>query len=354
MVPEPSLETSPDGRGRLRLSGLPEPELRRLRALPQAELARQLPVYPSAVLDARRVPGQSFAGRYTVTPDAVCFEPNFPFLADTSYTMLMRSGTTVAAALSATPIRAERAPATEVTEIYPTADELPRNQLKLYVWFSGPMSEGQVARHVHLLRADTDEPIEAAFLPGPELWDRERRRLTLLFDPGRLKRGLLPHEAEGYPLTTDVPVRLVVDGAFRDAEARPLRGSFEKRYRVGADIRARVDPNFWAHQCPKAGSTDPLVIRFDRPLDHALLQHSIQVTDALRRLLTGSIEVGAGERSWRFVPQLPWREGRYRLLIDAKLEDLAGNSIQQVFDRELALSGHARRAVDVLEVPLCL
>ena len=353
-MPEPSLEASPDGRGCLRLSGLPEPELRRLRALPQAELARQLPVYPSAVLDAGRAPGQSFAGRYTVTPDAVCFEPSFPFLADTSYTMLVRSGTTVASALTAIPIRAERAPATEVIEIYPTADELPRNQLKLYVWFSGPMSEGQVARHVQLLRADTDEPIEAAFLPGPELWDRERRRLTLLFDPGRVKRGLLPNEDTGYPLTPDLPVRVVVDGAFRDAEDRPLRGSFERRYRVGADVRTRVDPGLWAHQYPSAGSADPLVIRFDRPLDHALLQHSIQVTDASRRPLTGSIEVGAGERSWRFVPQLPWREGRYRLLIEANLEDLAGNSIKQVFDRELALSGHERRAVDVLEVPLRL
>ncbi len=214
----------------------------------------------------------------------------------------------------------------------------------------GAGSEGHVARHVHLLRADTDEPIEAAFLPWPELWDRERRRLTLLFDPARLKRGLLPHEAEGYPLTTDVPVRVVVDGAFRDAEARPLRGSFERRYQVGADIRARVDPDLWAHRYPSAGSTNPLVIRFDRPLDHALLQHSIQVAAASRRLLTGTIEVGAGERSWRFVPRLPWREGRYRLLIDAKLEDLAGNSIRQVFDRELTLIGHARRAVDVLEV----
>ena len=46
-----------------------------------------------------------------------------------------------------------------------------------------------------------------------------------------------------------------------------MSGSFEKRYHVGADIRARVDPDLWVQRYPCAGSTDPLLIRFDKWLD---------------------------------------------------------------------------------------
>ena len=91
--------------------------------------------------------------------------------------------------------------------MYPSTDELPVNQLKLYVHFSSPMSEGWAARAVRVRRADNDEPLEGVFLAmEPELWDRERRRLTLLLDPGRIKRGLVPNAEAGYPLIQGVSV----------------------------------------------------------------------------------------------------------------------------------------------------
>jgi hypothetical protein len=50
------------------------------------------------------------------------------------------------------------------------------------------MSRGEAYRRVHLLDA-TGRPINLAFLEiEQELWDPEGRRLTLLFDPGRVKR----------------------------------------------------------------------------------------------------------------------------------------------------------------------
>jgi hypothetical protein len=56
-----------------------------------------------------------------------------------------------------------------------------------------------------------------AFLSfAEELWDPYRRRLTLLLDPARIKRGLVSHEALGYPLRPGQPTRFVVDG-MRDA-----------------------------------------------------------------------------------------------------------------------------------------
>jgi hypothetical protein len=48
--------------------------------------------------------------------------------------------------------------------------------------------------------------------------------------------------------------------------------------------------------------------------------------------LAGAIAVEQHETVWRFTPNAPWAAGNYRLLIDAGLEDTAGNRIGEPFD----------------------
>lgn len=346
-----------EGQECLRITGLPEQELLRLQVLSQADLARLLPVYPTTLLEAERLAATSAsaAGRYAVTGESVRFFPRFPFLAGTSYTVLVRTGGDGVAGLTVQRPMTRLQPVARVIEIYPSAEQLPRNQLKLYVWFSHPMTEGQAADHVRVLRADTGEVLEAALLSaGPELWDSERRRLTLLFDPGRIKRGLVPHRELGYPLEIGVPVRVVVNQGFLDAEGSTLRTSFERRYEVGDDVRTRVDPSRWRCRYPAPGARGPLEIDFDRPLDHALLQRCIRVRDAEGRAVIGEAEVGPGERCWRLTPRSQWTAGPHRLVIDAELEDLAGNSVARVFDRDLARDEDAPLGVAQMEVEFSL
>ena len=50
------------------------------------------------------------------------------------------------------------------------------------------------------------------------------------------------------------------------------------------------------------------------------------------RKLPGRVRVTDQERSWRFTPDRPWVSGSYRLVIDTRLEDLAGNSIGRPFE----------------------
>jgi hypothetical protein len=45
--------------------------------------------------------------------------------------------------------------------------------------------------------------------------------------------------------------------------------------------------------------------------------------------------VEQNETRWRFVPSQPWKAGRYELVIDMTLEDLAGNRIGRPFDVDL-------------------
>jgi hypothetical protein len=280
------------------------------------------------------------AGRFEVDGGAVCFVPRFPFLAATSYSLVVGDGAEVWSLVR--PTRAGP-PTTRVVGIYPSADEVPLNLLKVYVHFSAPMSEGESAGAVDVRRVDTGELLEGTFLPmDPELWDRHRRRLTLLLDPGRIKRGLAPHEEAGYPLVDGVPVVVAVDPSFRDAEGRPLVAGAERRYEVGPAVRTLIDPSMWRCDRPPAGSTDPLTVWFDRPLESALLDHCLWVSHEPGGPLDGASSVGRHERSWSFVPSRPWRAGMHVVTVAPRLEDLAGNSVVRVFDRDLTRPGDAR------------
>ena len=164
---------------------------------------------------------------------------------------------------------------TEVLAIYPSVELLPVNQLRLYVHFSAPMSEDWAARAVHVHRADDGETLAGAFLEGPELWDGERRRLTLLLDPRRIKRGLVPNQESGYPLIEGVPV--VVRIRCGVPRRRRLADSSHRRaaLRGGAGRADAVDPARWRCEAPVAGSTDALRVQFERPLDHGLIERCL-------------------------------------------------------------------------------
>ena len=318
-------------------------ELRELGRLSATELGRRLGVLPSELVEAaahiRTL--QPIAGRFAINEGSICFIPRFPFLNGMSYSLIVYSGLVVGRAgeLEIWPIQ-RPSPAggltTEAVAIYPTAEEVPVNQLKFYIHFSSPMSEGWATRAVHVRRADNDEPLNDVFLAmDPELWDPERRRLTLLLDPGRIKRGLVPHEEASYPLVEGVPVVINVDTEFRDAAGQPLRTGMERRYEVEPAVRVRVNAADWRFHCPTLGSRSPLTVEFDRSLDHALLEHRLGVNNAAGAPVDGRGSVGLGERSWQFEPQSPWEEGRYVVVVDPRLEDLAGNSLIRVFDRDL-------------------
>ncbi len=343
----------------LRITGLPPSGLASLRASPE-ELARRLPVYPTSVLEqggtARLQPA---AGEYVVEDDSVRFVPRFPFLDARAYTVLVhpsllddgRDDGFVAHTLRR-PARTG-APITHVTEIWPTAAAVPRNALRMYVLFSAPMSEGFADAHVRVRDARRGGHIEQALLPmQPELWDRRRQRLTVLLDPARIKRGLVPHQEAGYALRVGVPVELVVDEGFLDAQGRRLIEPASRRYEIGEDVRAIVNPTTWRVTLPQAGTADPLLVEFDRPLDHALLERCIVVATTDGQPLPGRSETQKGETAWRFQPQRPWPGEALHLAVDPVLEDVAGNSVARIFDRDVTEApAHAPLVIPVRSAP---
>jgi hypothetical protein len=149
----------------------------------------------------------------------------------------------------------------------------------------------------------------------------------------------------GYPLVEGVPIVVTIDASFVNARGEPLRESFERRYDVGPALRSRVDPAAWRLLAPSAGSAEPLIVDFDRPLDRALVERSLAIYTPSAPV-RGQATIGANEQSWEFRPDAPWVQGRYELRIDALLEDLAGNSVARVFDRDLTRAEDAPLDVD--------
>jgi hypothetical protein len=335
-----------DGRLCIRAAGWTAGELERLRA---AGPDRLLAVLPSELVAA--APGLApTAGRFELAGDEVWFAPRHPLRAGLRYSLLWTPDAAELGSVALPDARAE--PATSVREIHPTCPEIPHNLLRLYVSFSGPMSEGFADRALRVVDEATGEALDGALLPmEPELWDPGHRRLTALFDPGRIKRGLRPHEEIGYPLRPGQTVVVVVSGELRDAAGRRLVAPATRRYRVGPAERRRVDPALWRWTWP-GGPGEPVHVVFDRPLDHALVRRCLRVRDAAGADLPVEVEVGPAEGGASVRPAVPWRRGeRCRVMIDTRLEDLAGNSLRRVFDRDLerpedAPSSPAARTVD--------
>lgn len=329
-----------EGRDCLKISGWAEAEFDALGGLDAGALSRRLALYTSEALlrrgDSQAVP--SVAGRIVIQDGTVCFVPRFPFAGGVSYSLLVNPAGASESAEVWEILRpsTEASSTAEVLGIYPTAAELPVNLLRVYVHFSAPMSEGWAARSITVKRVDTGETLEGVFLPPePELWDAQRRRLTMLLDPGRIKRGLVPNLELGYSLVEGTTISISIDAAFRDATGQTLRAGAERSYDIGPALRSRLDPYAWRLTPPASGSRDALRVEFDRPLDHGLLQHCLSVRDGDGSTVEGVGKVGLGEWRWSFTPDAPWQTGEYALVVEPRLEDVAGNSPARVFDRDV-------------------
>jgi len=222
--------------------------------------------------------------------------------------------------------------ATVATAIYPSAQVLPENLLRFYIHFSAAMSRGEAYRHIHLLDA-AGKPVPDPFLElDEELWSGDGCRFTLLFDPGRIKRGLKPREEVGPVLEQGHAYTLVIDRAWPDAKGRPLAGEYRRQFRVGPADQTSPSPRDWMIRAPGAGTRDPLEIRFPESLDSALARRLITVEGSPGRIVPGQVSLAAAESRWLLTPDDPWKAGEYRLVIGTELEDLAGNAINRPFE----------------------
>ena len=280
------------------------------------------------------------SGHHLLLGDEVRFIPHFPFERDLKYraTFDLRS---LGVPLKPDSLMLEflipeernASALTEVTHIFPSCDLLPENLLRFYVCFSNSMQRGRALEEISLLDSDGRSVADALYRPPFELWDRTMRHLTVLLDPGRLKRWVGPNVELGPPLKVGQEYTLEIRSGMTDLYGRPLRESFRKHFVVGDAVRKHISVEHWNVLPPVTSTRQALVLMFTRPLDWALLLQSITIESADGLVIDGRVAVDQCEREWSFTPTSPWIAGVYHIRVGSGLEDICGNSITGPFDR---------------------
>ncbi len=259
----------------------------------------------------------------------------------------LRLGTDYAVTLDDTVLSvvlpAPDAPTPKLVGIAPSQGVIPANTLRIYLHFSEPMARGHIRDAVKLFRAD-GSAVPSPFLTlGPELWDRTQTRVTLLFDPGRIKQGVGPNAAVGAPLVAGESYRLVVGGTLQSAAGEVLGSDVAVALRVGAAVRTSIDPTAWHILTPPVGTQAPLTVAFDRIIDTGALRRLVTLRDSNDQQIQGHIETDGG--GWSLTPMHPWSAGDYTLLIDPELEDISGNTPGVLFDAQAGTIGTTQTAI---------
>jgi hypothetical protein len=327
-----------DGKSTFEVVGLSKDHLKAI----EVRLADKSQSSPLAVFvvgprgDSSKTP---LAGTTSLEKGVLRFRPRFPLEPGTTYRASFESvdtnanqRATVSLTTSFTIPKKAPGPATTVVAVYPTQDVLPENQLKFYLHFSAPMSRGEAYSRVHLLD-DKGKAVDLPFLElEQELWDSQQKRLTLLFDPGRIKRGLKPREDVGPVLEEGKKYTFVVDADWLDAQGNPLAQSVRKSFRAGPPDDEPIDLAKWKIAAPRVASREPLSIQFPKALDHALAERLVWVETAQGVRVPGTALLADKEHRWTFNVEKPWAAGDYRVAVDSTVEDLAGNSVGKPFE----------------------
>jgi len=103
---------------------------------------------------------------------------------------------------------------------------------------------------------------------------------------------------------------------------------------VDAD-RISPTPENWSLVLPKGNTKDPLIIRFGESLDHALATKALEIIAPSGQPINGNVVLQKEDTEWVFTPSNNWKASSYSIQIKAELEDVAGNNLNRLFDRNI-------------------
>jgi len=284
-------------------------------------------------------PNRPIIGSWKKMDKQLCFCPLIPFSKNLTYQARFPE----VPYFTFKPVPTKNYTPTKLTEVYPTLDTLPENILKMYLHFSAPMSDGNAYAHLQLVASNGDT-INLPFLElTPLLWNEDRTRLTLWFDPGRVKRKLLRHQKMGAPLAAGESYTLHISKNWKDANGYSLASDFVKKIAIVKADRIEPSPKIWQATSPKANTKMPVIIHFGEALDHALAQKCLTLYNKKGKKVAGKIALGNNDTEWTFTPTNNWQSNPYRIQIKSALEDLAGNNLNRLFDTNLETQTKPKR-----------
>jgi hypothetical protein len=220
--------------------------------------------------------------------------------------------------------------------ISPQANVLPVNTLRFYLHFPRP-GEADFGRDRLWLLNDEEQVVRDPFLVlSQELWSGDGRRLTILMEPGRIKRGLGTDPSHEPALVAGRTYSLVITALGQTAR---------RTFRVGDPVLEAVDETHWRLVPPAVGSLDPAVVHFDRVMDSALCETEIAVLTPSGEIVHTRVSLAPDGTTARLIPSHPWRAGEHSLVISERLEDVCGNRLGEALDHDLGTGGPPRAAM---------
>lgn len=290
------------------------------------------------------------AGRYQYTDKNVAFYPAFEFIEGQPYTLVTQGISGQPQYIEFTIPLPHSQSGAEITAMYPSADRLPANTLRFYLHFSTPMAPHVSAHQIKLL--DSAGNVDnAAFMHFKQaLWSDNYTRLTLLLDPGRIKRGVAQNRALGAALLEGHTYTIVVDPGWLSANGQQQLAGYSKTFSVSPALRTLPSAVHWQVKPPALSTTDPLTIHFDRAFDRQRLLQDLRVLNK-KGQLSGTVSIEQHEHTWHFTPERPWKDSRIQIAVDTRLEDIAGNNLRDLLDHAVGTDPTAGNTV-TLDVEL--
>ena len=273
----------------------------------------------------------SVLGDLKLVDDRYVFQPVIPFSLGQSY--VIYDGEKPIYEFTITKSNTTKAP--ELTAIYPSTNAVPENLLKMYLQFSKPMQEvGNALDYISVTDNTTGEKVDMFLELNTELWNKEHTLLTLWLDPGRIKTDLIPNKTLGLPIIKDHNYTLKIDENWKDAEGITLKETYTKTFQVIDRDSKHPKVTNWE----LLATSEALIIHFNESLDAILTKETFSVKDKNGVYVSGDYKVTDNESVLKFYPEKPLKTGNYTLIIESKLEDLAGNNLNHAFDNDLSQS----------------
>jgi hypothetical protein len=326
-------------------------------ATPKAEIAagnivitgvaspKNLTVVVAEGTEAEIADRPAMSGEWTAGTDRITFTPKYPLKPGTKYRVLG-----IDKGLNVQVPNAALAKPTIVTRILPTTQDIPENILRFYIEFNQPMPRGNVYDYVAIY-TDKEKKIDWPFLRlEDELWNTDQTRLTLLIDPGRIKKEVKPRLDLGPVFMAGGKYTLVISGKWPTLDGGTLGKDVRKPIAAKPAIDKAVDPKTWKLS-PPVDEAAALCVTFGRALDHQLLLRTLSVVDRDGHAVEGKAESTNDDGGWTFRPTPRWRAGAYNLRVETVLEDVCGNRVGQAFEVDVLRPTPKEIKVKHLDLP---
>ncbi len=229
-----------------------------------------------------------------------------------------------------------------LVKVLPAVRKIPANFLKFYLMFPEPMERGAAFEHLALYQKEGGNGEEKAVLEPfreVELWDETGTRMTLWLHPGRQKTGVNLNVEFGPILTEGRSCCLEISGEWPTEKGKALGKASRHWFEVGEKDEAQPRPQNWEVQASRRQLTvRPFWSRKPEMID-AFDPFSLRKRVTIKlpddEVITPAFVIMPDQFTLKLPGEAPFPAGKYQLIIDPKLEDLAGNSVARPFNLDV-------------------